>query len=211
MSHNSFAPARTPDPPTYRPRLLGAARVRFTDARTTVDVTKDVVYATDIRNGAVIVDWNAAEPLSIDLNRLQPEPAPAARFLELPPAAAKPRNYPAWTKAFTSWLTQNETVRVLRSSSTGAISNADETERDFRARLQHSAREARDQCADELRRKYAPKVAALEERLRRAQQALERETEHARAQKLSTAISVCAMTWSALPKRCRPSSSSSPI
>jgi hypothetical protein len=185
-----FAPAPDAGPPTYRPRLLGAAQVRFTDARTKVDVTKDVVYATEIQNGAVTVDWNAAEPLRIDLNELQPEPAPGARFLELPPAAAKARNYAAWAKAFTSWLTQSETVRVLRSPSTGAISNPDETERDFRARLQHSAREARDQCADELRRKYTPKMAALQERLRRAQQALDRETEQARAQKLNTAISV---------------------
>jgi hypothetical protein len=52
-------------------------------------------------------------------------------------------------------------------------SNADESERDFRVRLQRSAREARDDAAEKLKRKYAPKFAALEERKRRAEQAVD--------------------------------------
>ncbi len=43
---------------------------------------------------------------------------------------------------------------------------------------------------DKLRQKYAPKVAQLEERKRRAEQALQRQTEQSRASKLDTALSV---------------------
>jgi hypothetical protein len=185
-----FAPPGKTQPPTYRPLLLGAAQVRFLDAKTKVDVTRDVIYVTEISSEAVPVDWAAAKPLDIALSDLEPEPPAGARFLELPAAATKARNYAAWTKAFTTWLAQSENIQLLRSPSTGAISNAGETERDFRARIQHSAREERDQCAEDLRKKYAPKIATLEERLRRAQQAVERESEQASAQKMSTAISV---------------------
>jgi len=79
-------------------------------------------------------------------------------------------------------------VTLLASPSTGLISEPDESERDFRVRNQMAAREARDQAVEELRRKYAPKTAILEERLRRAEQALQREREQSGAQKLETAV-----------------------
>jgi hypothetical protein len=50
----------------------------------------------------------------------------------------------------------------------------------------------------ELREKYAPKKAALEERLRRAQQARELQAEQASAAKMQTAISVGATLLSGL-------------
>jgi hypothetical protein len=42
---------------------------------------------------------------------------------------------------------------------------------------------------ENLRKKYAPKIAALEERRRRAEQARDREAEQAKSQKVQTAIS----------------------
>jgi hypothetical protein len=78
------------------------------------------------------------------------------------------------------------------------VSRPDEVERDFRARLQHAAREARDRSIDALRTKYAPKQAALEERLRRAREAHARESEQATGQKLQTAISFGATVLGAL-------------
>jgi hypothetical protein len=48
-----------------------------------------------------------------------------------------------------------------------------------------------------LRKKYAPKLAALEDRIRRAQQAVEREAQQAAQQKLQTAISFGATLLSA--------------
>ncbi|MCJ7708604.1 MAG: hypothetical protein MUO38_13430, partial [Anaerolineales bacterium] len=42
---------------------------------------------------------------------------------------------------------------------------------------------------EKLRAKYAPKIATLKERVRRAEQAVEREAEQAKAQKVQTAIS----------------------
>ena len=64
-----------------------------------------------------------------------------------------------------------------------------ESERDFRVRLQEKAREQRDAAADKLRQKYAPKLAALQEQLRRAQAAVEREKDQARQQQMETALS----------------------
>jgi hypothetical protein len=62
-------------------------------------------------------------------------------------------------------------------------------ERDFGS-AQETAREQRDQWAEQLRKKYAPKIAAHEERLRRAQQTAAREKEQVMHQGLQTAVSV---------------------
>lgn len=94
-------------------------------------------------------------------------------------------------------MAANETVTVLRSPSTGQTSSPDESERDFRGRLQQRARESRDEAIAALRKKYAPKQASLDEKLRRAQQAAEREGQQATGQKLQTAISVGATLVSA--------------
>ncbi len=78
------------------------------------------------------------------------------------------------------------------------MSRADESEGDFRARLHEATRAARDAVADKLKVKYAPKVAALQERIRRAEQARERESEQVTQQGLQAAISVGATLIGAL-------------
>jgi hypothetical protein len=55
--------------------------------------------------------------------------------------------------------------------------------------LQQAVREERDQRKETLREKYAPRIASLQEKIRRAQQVVEREAQQVTQQKLQTAIS----------------------
>ena len=71
----------------------------------------------------------------------------------------------------------------------------------FRIRLSQSTREKRDDLVEQLRQKYAPKVAALQERIRKAQEAVEREKAQADQQKMQTAISFGATLLGALGGR----------
>jgi hypothetical protein len=113
----------------------------------------------------------------------------SAQFAELPAPAAKAKNYDAWRKDFTAWLYRSQKLELLLSPSLGQSSTPGESERDFRIRLQQAAREQRDLAVEKLRQKYAPRVAVLEERKRRAEQAVEREAEQSKSQKVQTAIS----------------------
>jgi hypothetical protein len=108
----------------------------------------------------------------------------------LPPAAGKPKSYQTWNKEFALWLSQTQRLEVWKSPQFNRMSNPGESERDFRVRLQQVAREQRDDATDRLRKSYAPKTAALQERLRRAEQARQREAEQAKAAHIQTAISV---------------------
>jgi hypothetical protein len=82
-----------------------------------------------------------------------------------------------------------QSLELLSSKELGVVSLAGESEGEFRVRLQQAAREQRDQATEALRAKYTPKREALEERVRKAQQAMDREKEQAQGAKLQAAIS----------------------
>ena len=202
-------PLLPPDVPQYftglvtgtrplAPAIYGAADIRFTDTKLKVDVTRTVSYMTGVSDGPVPVDWTLAERVEIAPDQLQSDAPDGVTYDEVPGPATKGKNFAVWAKQFSTWLSSNEAVALLVSPTTGEVSNPDESERDFRARLQHKGREVRDDEVDRLRKKYAPKQAALMEKLRRAKQAVEKETEQASGAKLQTAISFGATLVGAL-------------
>ena len=174
----------------YQPMLIGAAQVRVTDPKSNVDVSRDLVYLTAISDDAVPVAWDQASAVGFATSDLAPAPDGQATFADLPTVAGKKKSYDGWSRDFATWLLQSQKVELLRSPSLKAVSKPGESERDFRVRLQESTRQERDRASEALRQKYAPKVAALQERRRRAEQAVERESEQAKHQGIQTAISV---------------------
>ena len=186
-----FIPLRTAAPSgatlVYQPTVLSAAQIRFSNKK--VDTTRELTVSAQISDGVVAVDWENATPVDMAVADLEKSPEEGARFSELPTPAGKPKNYDKWQKDFAGWLYRSQKLELLRSPGLDQISNPDEPERDFRVRLQQAARERRDETVERLRQRYAPKIAALEERKRRAEQAVEREAEQAKGQKMQTAIS----------------------
>ena len=170
--------------------LVGAAQVRVTDAKSNVDVSRDLVYLTAISDDAVPVAWDQASAVGFATSDLAPAPDGQAAFADLPTVAGKKKSYDGWSRDFATWLLQSQKVELLRSPSLKAVSKPGESERDFRVRLQESTRQERGRASEVLRQKYAPRFAALQERRRRAEQAVERESEQAKQQGIQTAISV---------------------
>ncbi len=173
----------------YRPMVLGMASVHYHDARQKVDHSQEVAFLTPLSPGPIALDWEAAEPVALSAGDLGQSPEPGALFSGLPAAATKARNYASWTTSFSAWLTRTCTLELYRSPSTGELSRPGESEREFRVRLGMVARERRDAAVEKLRAKYATRLHTLQERLRRAQQAVEREAEQAQQMKVQTAIS----------------------
>ena len=170
--------------------LLGAASVRFADAKAKVDVTKDVVMLTPINEDAVPVDWAEAQEADVNPNDLERNPAGGAQFASLPGAASQAKNYVAWQKDFVGAIYGTCKLTLLKSTTYRQVSAIDEKEGDFRVRLQQASREQRDAAVARLRTKYAPKIANLNERLRRAEQAVEREAAQAKQAKFSSVLSI---------------------
>jgi hypothetical protein len=174
----------------YQPMLLGGAQVRFSGSKAGVDVTQDVTVLAPISDGAVAVDWDRAVEADLAVADLESSPSDGAQFGSVPSAASKAKSYEAWNKDFSGWLFRTRKVDLLKSPSTKEVSKPGESERDFRVQLQQSGREARDKQSASLRQKYAPKIAALQDRIRRAGQMVERQQAESRSSQMQAAISV---------------------
>jgi len=189
-----FVPIRGSQPVgqtlVYNPMLLVAAQVHFADIKTGVDVTRESTFVTQITEDPIAVNWDSSTEASFNISDLDKSPNEPAQYSQLPAAAGNARSYGVWNKDFADWLYRNQKLELLKSPTLKQFATPGESERDFRIRLQQSAREQRDEATEKLRQKYASKMATLEEQVRRAQQAVEREAEQAKQQKMQTAISI---------------------
>jgi hypothetical protein len=173
----------------YQPKIVGAAKVNFTDAKTKVSTSQSKVFLTPITDDAIPVTWDNAEEIGIPATDLEKSAQGGAQFSELPPAASQAKTYAAWSKDFTNWLYGTQSIQLLQSPSLKLVSQPGEDERDFRIRAGQVAREKRDEMVEALRKKYTPKIATLQERLRKAQAAVDKQAEQARQAKMQTALS----------------------
>jgi FtsZ-binding cell division protein ZapB len=136
----------------------------------------------------VPVSWDRGQSADFVISDLEKSPQAGAQYGDLAPAAGQARSYAGWSRDFADWAYRSQGLELLRSPSFGEVSRPDESERDFRVRLQQAAREKRDDAVDDLRRKYASKVATLQDRVRRAQEKVEREASQAKQAKVQTAV-----------------------
>jgi hypothetical protein len=183
---------------SYAPAVIGLARVTYTDAKLGLDETRDIAVVAPFTDGAVALDWEHAEPAGFGAADLSPTAPAALPFGPVPPAATQTKNYAAWEKEFGRWVARSQSVELLRSVRAKLTSAPEESERDFRVRLQTALREGRDQAVAKAREKYASKIRTAEERLRRAEAAADRESHQASESKMSAAVSLGATVLGAL-------------
>ncbi len=174
----------------YAPMLLGVSQIRFSDSKSGIDTIQDMTVMTAITDSAVAVDWDKAVTADLAVADLEREPDASAQFLPLPAGAGKAKSYADWTKDFSGWLFRTQKVELFRSPSTKDVSKPGESERDFRVRLQQTGREQRDKGAEALRQKYASKMTTLQDRIRRAELAKEKQQAESRSSQMQAAISV---------------------
>lgn len=175
----------------YEPMIFGTAKVYFSDKKVGVDAEKIVSCLAEFSDRPSKIEWDDAQPIPMKDDNLKTAPDDDNASYGSPPSeAGAKQSYSGWSKDFNEWLYRNQGLELLKSPSVGIVSLPDETERDFRIRLQQVAREKRDQLVEDLRKKYASKITTLEGRVRRAADAVDREKQQSSQQKLQTAISV---------------------
>jgi Helicase HerA, central domain len=195
-------PSDSGSPAVYAPVLYGAARVQYTDTKRGIDVTRSVHVIVSFSSGPIPVDWERAEETPHPPERLTPPSASAAApHQPLPPAALDKKRYAAWTKGFGQWLARAQPLKVFTVPSMKLVSKPGESVRDFQARIQLAGRETRDAAVEKLRERYAPKLARLQAKARKAEEAVGKEQQQASQQKLQTAVSFGATMLGALMGR----------
>ena len=135
------------------------------------------------------VEWDAATVLSLSVADLEQTAAEQAGFAELPAPAARPASYTRWQRDFAGWLYRTRTVELLESPRWTWSRRPGRPRVSSGCAWVRPAASAATTEVEQLRQKYAAKLAAADERIRRAQQAVDREAEQAKGAELQTAIS----------------------
>jgi hypothetical protein len=183
-----FFPFREAGPVIYQPRLIGAATIRFADAKLGIDQTREALLQAPFPDGISGAQWT--EVCDVDPAELEKEPADDAQFSDVPNSALQPKNYVNWQKDFLQGILATQRLRIFRCPSLKAVAKPGESEAEFRASIALAARESRDAAVEMLRKKYAPKLVALQARLARAEAAVAKQKEQASHARIQTAISV---------------------
>ena len=174
----------------YRPRLVGAADVLYSNKTHKVEHQDKFLLSLNLEDNAIGVDWEEAEPLEASVKDLRKRGAKGAEYQALASAMENPKNYSKWEKLLKRWIRTERALTIYRCSSLKLSSAPGESEGDFRIRLQERSNENRDLATGKLRKKYETKMMRLEERLRKAEQAIEREKSQASQKKLDAVVSI---------------------
>jgi hypothetical protein len=186
-----FLPAlRGSGPVEYRPVVAGSAKLHFVDPKLGLDVWQAAHWIAPLADDASGVLWEEKRDVAPLRPQYAAQPLAGASFAALPPAAARADSYAAWTKTLAAHLYETARAQLLWCAALKAASNPGETEGDFRARLVTLLHEQRDARLEQLRARYAPKLATLEERLRRAEARAKQQRAQLSNQKLHTAVAI---------------------
>jgi len=186
----AFLPA-TPGsgPLTYRPAILGQARLHYVDKKAAVDAWQSVALLAPVDGTSV--EWDEATELPGDAGtRLGNAAAEGATFEETPAAVTNAGAWGEWKKSLAGALYQSRPLKLFRCDALDEVSTPGESLSEFKARLAHSGREQRDADVEALRKKWAPKLQTLQNAVQRAQKALAGQQSQASGQTLDTMVTV---------------------
>ena len=172
----------------YRAQLLGEARVHFAEAKSGIDVWENCTVQLPLEETMPTNDWEDASLTNDAQLEFDSEVGANAKFADLPSDLTRAKTFTSLATKLKDHLYRNHRLSLFKATAVKKVSQVGETEGDFRARLNHDLKEQRDAAVDDLRKKYATKLAAVQEQIRKAEQKVEKEKEQASAQTFQSAI-----------------------
>ncbi|HGY91543.1 MAG TPA: DUF87 domain-containing protein [Planctomycetes bacterium] len=173
----------------YRPSLLGLAQEHFISSRDGVDEWRQERIFCPLDDEDELDPWADEEETPSAIEDLEDTPEEGAAFAPLPADAQKASGVKRWRRLLKDHVYKTRDIKIFKCKKLKQVSQPGESEGDFRVRLAQAAREKRDLEIEKLRKRYGPKLARLQDRIRRAEQKVERERSQLKQQKVQTAIS----------------------
>lgn len=157
----------------FEPALVGLAEIAFVDRKLNLDETLEVALMLPLDPQANVVDWRDAQPVVAKERDLRTE-APRGAFFTggLPSSLSTARSFSKVEAGLADYLYRSQAFTLLYNPTLKQYAKPGETERDFRARVQQAAREARDKAVDAIRDKYEAKLNRLAEQKSKEEQEL---------------------------------------
>ncbi len=173
----------------YQPRLLAAVDVHYASARHQISCERQLLLSLSVDDSPMGPDWAEASELALDPQLLRAQPEAQARYSELPSELLKAAAVKGWSRSLSRHVRMERPLRLWHCGALKMTSQPGESEGDFRVRLRQLVSEKRDAEIGRLRSRYDQRLAKLEDRLLRAEQAIERESQQSRASQVDAALS----------------------
>ncbi len=174
----------------YEARVVASVTVYFRDQKRSVDERQDVLLVASPPERAGVLAWDEAQKPEFTERDLGSRPEPEAWYDPLPETLNEAPEFSALEKDLADYLYRTAAVTLLYSPALEVYSRPNESERDFRGRLQQNAREARDAEVDTLTAKYEKRLDDLRDRLDKAEATAASKKANASARSTETVVSV---------------------
>lgn len=174
----------------YLPYVLGTAEVFLQDKKTGITLDRYCAKVVPMMEGPVSVDWDQSSDLSIPEEELEQNPTEGATFCPVPAAAARVEQYNLWGRQLVDYLYRNYSLQLWFCEQADLFSQSDESESDFRIRLEPILASKRDEIAGKIRKRYETRLSNQQEKIRREQQRLEREKAEASTSRWASVFQV---------------------
>ena len=173
----------------YKPAIIGITDVLYNNTKYGVSEIKNYVMVAPLMDGPVPMDWNNSKQLDISVESLEQTPLMDAVFMDYPSAATEAKNYTSWKKLLSQYIRTSVKLKLYSCPDLKIVSEYGEDERAFRIRVQHLAHEERDAALEKLKQKYDSKTRTIENKLMRAEQAVEKQSSMASQRKMDAVVS----------------------
>ena len=170
-----------------RPSLLATATLHFVDARRDVDIWRKDVHLTPVGDAAD--PWVDCATLGGPPD-LQDEPDEDVAYAKLPASASDPKSYARWLKQLEAHVYRSSRVMRWQCKELKLYGEPGADEGTFRAQVSQVIRERRDEAIEKVKSSYEVKTERLQEKLRKAQQRLEKEEAQYKESKRSVWIRI---------------------
>ncbi|MFT4638937.1 MAG: hypothetical protein ACI8T1_002260 [Verrucomicrobiales bacterium] len=186
----------------YRPATLATVEVSISNNKYDIHGNRTSTFITPISESTRL-DFDAATRFEKVWRSVDSEAVAGATRAHLPDFAQDSKYYTEQKQSLADWIYTNNILEIFEASELKAYSKIEESEADFRIRLQQTAREVRDEQLEKLRSNYASRLETKERKVQTAERALEREEEQAKSAKMGSWISMGSAILSAVLGRKR--------
>ena len=173
----------------YEPAFIAMGSVSFVDRTRKVNESRPAGKLVQANDLGPVIQWEDVASLDLTAGDLDRRPEDDAIFSSVPEDLNTKRELTTYGKDFSDWLYHDQRLQLLYNPVLKLYSRPGESERDYKVRMQQTAREKRDDEVDKMRKKYRRELDKLETRLEREERELTEDEADYDARKMEEVVS----------------------
>ncbi|MDM5272623.1 DUF87 domain-containing protein [Sulfurovum sp. zt1-1] len=174
----------------FVPSLCAKAKVHFFQDRRSIDEVYEYLLELTLDPKELRIDWTASREIDEDFSVYAHTAPQKAKFGALPKTLLEDKGLKNAASALEEYLYRTKELELFRCISPKLESKAGESRTDFIIRLQDILNESKEQEIEKLQEQYSKKEKMLLDRLARAKERVEKESEDSQSSMIETGIAI---------------------